>query len=78
MERLNLQLGVQDVSSVRVNPPTLLVEVSIVETEVRGRVSTSSGLGKEGRKSSLNSPGGLGLGSGGLCCGLTRLGLREA
>ena len=70
VEQLNLQLGVQDVSSVRGNAPTLPVEASIVEIEVRGRVGTSFGLGRGGRKPSLNSPSDLGLGSGGFFVGL--------
>ena len=38
MEQLNLQLGVQDVSSVRGNPTA---EVSVVEIEERFRVGNS-------------------------------------
>ena len=78
VEQLNLQLRVQDVSSGRGNPPTLPDEASIVETEVRGRVGTSFRLGRGGRKPFLNSPGDLGLGSGGFFCRPTGLGLGEA
>ena len=41
MEQLNLQLGVQDVSSVRGNPTTLPAEVSVIEIEERFRVGNS-------------------------------------
>ena len=78
MEQLNLQLGVQDVSSVRGNPTTLPVEVSFVETEERFRVGNSPFQERGVEKSFLNRLGGLGLGMGGLSCGPSGLGLGEA
>ena len=75
MEQLNLQLGVQDVSSVRGNPTA---EVSVVEIEERFRVGNSPFQERGVEKSFLNRLGGLGLGIGGLSCGPSGLGLGEA
>ena len=78
MEQLNLQLGVQDVSLVRGNPTTLPAKVSFVETKERFRVGNSPFQERGVEKSYLNRLGELGLGTGGLSCGPSGLGLREA
>ena len=78
VKQLSLQLEVQDVSFVGGNPLTLPIEVYGIETDVRGRVGISAGLGRKGKESSLNSPGGFDLWSNDLSGWPNGLGLRKA
>ena len=64
-----MQLGVQDVSLAGGNPSTPPVEVSGIESDVRGKVGVSVGLVRRGRESSFNNLDDFVLGPEGLCCG---------
>ncbi|RVW46466.1 hypothetical protein CK203_067277 [Vitis vinifera] len=60
VKQLSLQLEVQDVSFVGGNPLTLPIEVYGIETDVRGRVGISAGLGRKGLRTIKEAASGLG------------------
>ncbi|RVX21330.1 hypothetical protein CK203_002101 [Vitis vinifera] len=59
----------EDVSLAGGNPSTPPVEVSGIESDVRGKVGVSVGLVRRGRESSFNNLNDFVLGPEGLCCG---------